>query len=262
MSRQAFSGTAVDYARYRPPYPEALLADLVSRCRLTEGARLLDLACGPGRVALAIANSFGDVWAIDLEPEMLDVGRAEAVRRGVSNVRWLAGRAEDLDATAGSFDLITIGEAFHRMERRRIAELCFRWLRPGGHLATIGSDDILSGRREWQRIVVDLARERTARAFPNGWASGRSDGLAEDATVIESAGFEGMLTCSVEERRQWTVDEVAGFLRSTSICSRRILGDELAAFESALRRALLSYDASGVYEDQLPFGFTLARKPA
>src|SRR5215469_11576045 len=50
---------------------------------LPGSAVLLDLACGPGRVTLDLAASFEHVHAIDLEAEMIEVGRREAARRGV-----------------------------------------------------------------------------------------------------------------------------------------------------------------------------------
>src|SRR5215472_11409846 len=54
----AFAGTAEAYFRYRPPYPKALLASLVTQARLPGSAVLLDLACGPGRATLDLAASF------------------------------------------------------------------------------------------------------------------------------------------------------------------------------------------------------------
>jgi trans-aconitate methyltransferase len=57
----AFAGTATAYARYRPPYPRALLDDLLSRAAVAPNGRLLDLACGPGRVGLALAAEFETV---------------------------------------------------------------------------------------------------------------------------------------------------------------------------------------------------------
>src|SRR6266542_2968487 len=53
----AFAGTATYYLRYRVPYPEALLLDLVERTGVTGEGRVLDLACGPGRVALAKSSN-------------------------------------------------------------------------------------------------------------------------------------------------------------------------------------------------------------
>ncbi len=52
----AFAGTADFYVRHRVPYPERLLKDLMARACVGGGGRLLDLACGPGRLTLALAG--------------------------------------------------------------------------------------------------------------------------------------------------------------------------------------------------------------
>src|SRR5258706_10790753 len=140
----AFAGAAVAYARYRPPYPEALLSDLLSRVASHGG--LLDLACGPGRVALDLAGAFDTVWAVDLEPEMIEIGQQEAARRGVNNVTWGVGPAEELAAPPAAFGLITIGEAFHRLDQAVIARKALGWLKPGGCIATLGGEGVLAGR--------------------------------------------------------------------------------------------------------------------
>jgi predicted RNA methylase len=86
----AFAGTAAYYVRYRLPYPQGLLIDLLHRSGITGEGGLLDLACGPGRVALAVGSSFQEVWAVDLEPEMIEAGKKEAARRErkTSNGWW------------------------------------------------------------------------------------------------------------------------------------------------------------------------------
>src|SRR5215469_9880298 len=109
----AFLGTAEDYVRYRVPYPRTSLEEFLAEARLTSNANLLDLGCGPGRVSLPIADRFAEVCAVDPEPEMIEAGRDEAARLGVVNVCWRVSRAEDFEASAGAFDLVAIGEAFH-----------------------------------------------------------------------------------------------------------------------------------------------------
>jgi ubiquinone/menaquinone biosynthesis C-methylase UbiE len=79
FSQDLFKGTARCYARYRAPPPRELLDDLLVRARIGEHGRLLDLACGPGRVALPVSPAFAEVWAVDQEPEMIAVGRDEAL---------------------------------------------------------------------------------------------------------------------------------------------------------------------------------------
>jgi ubiquinone/menaquinone biosynthesis C-methylase UbiE len=88
---EAFAGTAEAYARFRVPYPQLLIDHLRTRAGITGEGRLLDLACGTGQVALALAPHFSEVWALDREAEMLEVGRREAAARGFENVVWKEG---------------------------------------------------------------------------------------------------------------------------------------------------------------------------
>ncbi|HLI65127.1 MAG TPA: class I SAM-dependent methyltransferase [Caulobacteraceae bacterium] len=264
LQADAFAGTAADYARYRPPYPEALLAEILARAERPPDGRLLDLACGPGRLALPLASRFSEVWAVDLEPEMIAVGRAEAAARGVANIVWSVGRAEDLAAPAAAFDLVTIGEAFHRLDQARIAALAIGWLKPGGALVTLGGVGPLNGDEPWQHAIADLAREWTKPAFPNGWAEaapGADGGLAGAEVRLRAAGFADVQSHDVVAPLTWTSETIAGYLRSTSVCSARVLGERQGAFEAAQRAALLALDPAGVFREDARFGYTLARKP-
>jgi SAM-dependent methyltransferase len=73
--RDLFRGTATFYSRFRPPYPPALLDDLVERVRPSGEGRMLDLACGTGQVALPLSGHFTEVIAVDQEVEMIEEGR-------------------------------------------------------------------------------------------------------------------------------------------------------------------------------------------
>ena len=145
MAPDAFVGTASDYARYRPQYPDEFLADLRSVARTTGQGSLLDLACGPGRAAIPLAPYFRSVLAVDVEAEMIGVGKEEADKRGVTNIAWHVERAEDLVLPESSVELITIGEAFHRLDQQRTLMNAMRWLQRRGSLATLGGEPVWRG---------------------------------------------------------------------------------------------------------------------
>lgn len=261
----AFAGTAAYYVRHRVPYPRELLDDLIARSGAAAEGRLLDLACGPGRVALALYPSFREIWAVDLESEMIDAGRREASQRGLTNVKWMVGRAEDLEVPPASVELITIGEAFHRLHQRRVAALALQWLRPGCCLAVLGCYSILSGRGEWQQIVLDRVRRWTSRNSQGREGQGPAkpgSGPDHDGRLLREEGFVEVASHPLVETHDWTIEAILGYLYSTSVSSKAVLGGNAEAFEADLRAALLAHDPVGVYREDIQWGYTIARKPA
>ena len=259
----AFVGTADDYVRYRVPYPHALLDEILAEAHLPPNAKLLDLGCGPGRVSLPIADRVAEVWAVDPEPEMIDAGRRQATRLGVANMRWRVSRAEDFEAPAGAFDIVTIGEAFHRMDRPRVARLAFIWLKPGGVLVTLGmgvEGTAAPWRSVWASVVHEFRGGEPARRLgaPN---TTQAEELADQEREIGAAGFIHIRSRSLTISHEWTLETLLGNARSNSTLSRNALGARHADFEAALTRALLSFDSSGRYREEIVCGYTFALRP-
>ena len=263
--RDLYAGTARYYARYRVPYPRDLIDDLRRRARVTGTGRLLDLACGPGRAALPLAAFFREVWAVDQEPEMVEAGRAEAERRSVTNVRWMVGRAEEVVASPGSCELITIGEAFHRLDRRLTAARALEWLAPGGGLATMGCFSIKRGEEPWHEVLREVLRKWTDHGSSTRPARPKKSpvprGADHDREVLRAIGFQDAGACDFPHPYVWTLDSILGNLYSTASLSKQALGGKAERFEAELRRALLAYDSSGRYPESLGFGYSLFRKP-
>ncbi len=260
----AFVGLAEDYVRYRLPYPEPMVAQILAAAHVpSAGGRAIDLACGTGRVALAIAHAFGEVRAVDLEPEMVEAGRREALRLGIGNIQWSVGRVEDFVAPVGGFDLVTVGEAFHRLDRPRAAALAFGWLAPGGAFVTLGAESFLDGEAPWRRILAGVVRDfvgEPARRLgaPN---APLDQEIADQESAIRAAGFTAVSTHGFGAAHEWRLPELLGNLRSTSVLSRAALGARHPSFEAALSAALLTFDPSGRYVETVEFGYTVARTP-
>jgi ubiquinone/menaquinone biosynthesis C-methylase UbiE len=93
----------------------------------------IDIATGPGHTALAFAPKVKHVIASDVTPEMLQVARKLAEKRGLANVSFVEVPAEKLPFENGSFDLVTCRTAPHHFADvgAFVMEVA-RVLRPGG----------------------------------------------------------------------------------------------------------------------------------
>ena len=260
LRADAFAGTARDYLRFRPPYPSALLDDLCRRAGVTGSGRLLDLGCGPGRVALPLARRFRDVVAVDQEPEMIDVGREEAARLAVGNITWVVGRAEDVAEPAGSVELVTMGESFHRLDGPLILGKIRGWLRPGGCVAVLGCRNVWGGTEPWQRVLNEVRhrwkRPRVAFGHPS---APKPDERYLD--VIARGGFDPIGHYEFAVPLTWSVESLIGNAYTTSILSRQALGRTAAAFEADLTRKMLAHEPSGRFVETTTFAYTLACRP-
>jgi len=240
-----YHGTAEYYDKFRVPYPQALISHLSKRAVEPGSGTLLDLACGPGTIAFALRDRFAQMWAVDQEPDMIAVARQKAA----DNVRCVVSAAAELVAPAGAFDLVTIGNAFHRLRRETVAAAVLRWLRPGGNLALLwGGSPWDGGDAPWQQAMTATQHRWMTWTGSASRVPARHDQQRElhpDPPILEAAGFQ--LACRYEfpVDHDWTADSLVGFYFSTSVLSREALGGAAGDFEADLRRELLACERFG-----------------
>ncbi|MBE0616536.1 MAG: class I SAM-dependent methyltransferase, partial [Proteobacteria bacterium] len=130
FSRQA--GPMSTAGAFRAP---AAVERVVRAIRSTSPGRVLDLACGPGIVAEAIAPWVGALVGVDGTLEMVRLARARCAAKGLSNSHFQAAWAENLPFRDAAVDAVVTRLSFHHFsDLPAVLAEVRRVLRPGGDL--------------------------------------------------------------------------------------------------------------------------------
>ena len=138
---------------------------------LREGRRILEVGCGAGddaRAMAALVRPGGEVVAVDGSRAMLDEARKRADGCGLP-VRFQLGDAQRLDFSNASFDGCRCDRTFMHLDdpRRALAEMA-RVTRPGGRVVVYEVD--------FETLVIDAPDRVLARKIVNAWCDGFRDG--------------------------------------------------------------------------------------
>ncbi len=133
---------------------------LVRRARITPGTRVLDVCCGTGDLALAMARIGAKVIGIDFCAPMLAVASArstaDAARRDGNRLQLAQADAQELPFVDGAFDVVTISYGLRNLADldRGLAEF-LRVLRRGGRLLILdfGRPDSALWRRAYEAYL-------------------------------------------------------------------------------------------------------------
>ena len=109
--------------------------EFVARLAIPGGARVLDVACGTGNLAIPLARQGCVVTGVDIATNLLDQGRERAATEGLS-ITFDEGDAENLPYADASFDAaVTMFGAMFAPRPELVAAEFARVLKPVGQLA-------------------------------------------------------------------------------------------------------------------------------
>jgi ubiquinone/menaquinone biosynthesis C-methylase UbiE len=242
-----FTGTAWHYARYRPGYPPALLDDLIQRLGLDGTGRLLDLGCGTGQLTLPLAAHVAEAVGMDPESEMLTEAIRQSREQAIANVNWIQGNSADLPRDLGHFTLVTMGRSFHWMDREQVLTALDEMVDDEGSLVIANDSNLTLPTTPWQQAIQEIQRNFLP-ANQHG-PTLTADIRQTHEQVLVNSPFRQVNRQVYEFLRHWTIEQVIGYLYSTSLPLRRLLGDRQTAFEQAVADTLLAIDPAGHFTE-------------
>jgi SAM-dependent methyltransferase len=227
--------------------------DLLDAVHATRGARLLDVATGPGFIAQAAADRGADVVGLDFSSAMV----TEARRRHPA-LSFREGDAQALPFDDASFDAVVMNFGMLHLARpdAAIAE-ARRVLRPGGRYAfTVwAAPERAVGFGLALRAIAEFGKGDVP--LPEGPPFFRFSDQEATRTTLANAGFGGI---EVRELpliwRLRAADEAFEALSRGGVRTAAVLRaqtpEALAAIRDAVRRSVEAYGDDGGFSIPMP----------
>ncbi len=180
---------------------------------LEPGMRVLDLACGHGRIANALAERGASVVGLDATPLFLKLAREDAAKRGVG-VEYVEGDMRSLPWPPSSFDAVvnwfTAFGYFSDDENRAVLREVARVLKPGGRFLV----DHLNRDRVMRNVQPAVVAERDGNLLIDRHTYVVASGFMETERIMIKDGAQRRFHFSVRtftppELRDWLLQ--AGF---------------------------------------------------
>ena len=138
----------------RPPYPHETYEILLSLLEESQ-RKVLDVGCGPGKIARTLVDHVDGVDAVDFSQEMIRVGRS-LINGDHPNLRWINGPVEEVQLYP-PYDMVTAGASIHWMEWDVVFPIFKEMLTTDGYLVIIDGDRPIES--PWHGAELSLIRK-------------------------------------------------------------------------------------------------------
>ena len=254
-----FRSAAAHYLEGRPGYADALIPDVAALCRLDGTGRLLDLGCGPGQLAMAFRPHAGEAIGMDPEPEMLALAARLANEAGLA-IEYRQGASHDLAPEMGPFRLVTIGRAFHWMDREETLRRLDRIIEPGGAVVLLRVNHLDVPANAW-REGFEAAQARVLGGGKR--AAWREPGWVRHEAILLDSPFSDLHRVGVIERRSTAVVSMVDRALSMSSTTRARLGEAgVATLRQEILAVLDEVSAGGMVTEIVESIALIVRRPA
>ncbi len=249
-----FDAAVAPYVAHRLRYDPRLLEWMLRETGSGTDTTVLDLGCGPGFISNAIAPMVGQVFAVDPSEAMLNAGRVDAP----SNVTYLKGSSFDLSIVPEPFQLVTMGRAFHWMDRVAISETLDGLLPVNGSIALL-ADSIVEGPvNAWFRAANTVARAHSV--VDDCGKLRHSDKWTGHDEILMRSAFSDVRRIAVHAWHSWTLETFVGYVLSRSGSTEALIGDRLVALTADLTEALYPF-GPGPWTSLHAHHVLIARRP-
>lgn len=137
-STKRFSNRVEDYVKYRPGYPQEIVAYLKDYYQLEPKQAIADIGAGTGISSALFLQSNYQVWAVEPNEEMRT--KAAELLRNFPGLQVVNGTAEATGLPDNSMGAVIAGQAFHWFDVEKSKVEFLRILKPGGLVVLIWNE--------------------------------------------------------------------------------------------------------------------------
>ena len=133
-----FTKQAVPFANALAHSNQESINLLIKLSQMNKGDDVLDVACGPGLLACALAPYVQKVTGIDLVPTMIEKAQTTQKEKKLSNISWKIGDISPLPFADSTFSVVVCRYAFHHFLKPEVVlKEMIRVAKPKGRVALI-----------------------------------------------------------------------------------------------------------------------------
>lgn len=157
--KQRFSSRVENYIKYRPGYPDEIIATLQLEIGLMPNDVIADIGSGTGFSAKLFLEHGNTVYGIEPNEPMRKA--AEGLLSEYVNFISMHGSSEDTNLPDNSIDLIVCAQAFHWFDRAKTKTEFQRITNKGAHLCLIWNDrkETEAFQQDYEKLIQEFATD-------------------------------------------------------------------------------------------------------
>jgi hypothetical protein len=190
---------------------------------------------------------------VDPEPAMLEAARALAAEANVQ-IELMEGSSNDLGSQLGMFDVVTIGRAFHWMDRADVLRRLDALIEPDGAVILFNDVHPDVPENHWYKRYTELVD-----SYANRDACIPTERLRHETVLLKSS-FSYLVRIGAIERRVVPLERLVDRALSMSTSSPEQLGPLSDQLARELLTEMSRFATDGTLEEMIEFQALIARR--
>lgn len=173
-----FTKQAIPFSQIPAHSSEETNRLIIEMAKIEPDATVLDVACGPGLVATAVAQVAKHVTGIDITPAMIEQAQQRQKEKRLTNMTWQVGDVPPLPFPDASFSAVITRYSFHHfLDPKAVLAEMVRVCCPGGKVCVV---DVFTSSPEQAEVFDRMEKLRNA-SHVRGLALDELTGMFYDA---------------------------------------------------------------------------------